>query len=963
MRKAKGVSLQWLLASSIVFCLLALLSVVAVQGYRGTEGALLLAANDSARQLGTVLNERAGRLLNPVESTLRLLAHDPIASADTLQSRLDRLPVLVEALKANEMLSAAYVGYDSGEFILVRHLLTAEQRQRFSAPAEASFLVQTITLDSQGRFNGAWHFYDERVRRVERRPVADYRFDPRLRPWYRSAVETDSLVLTRPYVFFTTEEVGLTMALRSLAGQAVIGMDASVADLGGEVQDLRLTPGTEMVVIDDLEVVITYPDLQRILVDEPGEMRLARLHELGVPALTQLADFELADATPRPFSVNGQAWYGVSLPLARLSENKARILIAIPEAELLSGARAILIDQVAWAAALAAVLLLIGWALGHRLGQPLKSLADQVEALGDFDFSQPPGVRSHIREVNHLGNVISDMARAIDHFQAITLSLSHEANLERMLESVLTHLVQIAGGHSGVVYLCRDDERHLDMAAAWQGAAYPASLTLDAAHRDNPEQLLAALDGAGRSPLSLALHDRRGVLLGLLAIEMPEDIAPAELHSLGRFVDALSGSLSVAVETRQLFEGQQRLLEAIIKLLADAIDAKSPYTAGHCERVPQLAEMLLDRAMAEDSGPFADFQLDEEQRYAFRLAAWLHDCGKITSPEYVVDKATKLETLYNRLHEIRTRFEVLWRDAELTYCHGLLAGQDEASLKAGLQARQQQLQENFARVAKANVGGEFMTDTDIAELHRIGAETWLRHFDKTLGLSTEESHRLDAEPDSLPACERLLADRPEHIVPWGERRPAVEAGDPRNVWGFDMPLPDQAMNLGELYNLSIRRGTLTAEERFKINDHIVQTLIMLTSLPFPRSLRGVPDIAANHHEKLDGGGYPRGLDASQLGVPDRIMAIADIFEALTAADRPYKVAKTLSESVNILCHMAADRHIDADLLMLFLSSGVYLQYGRQFLHPEQLDEVDVAACIERLRNIRSGSEPAPGKSG
>src|SRR5690606_19144171 len=152
---------------------------------------------------------------------------------------------------------------------------------------------------------------------------------------------------------------------------------------------------------------------------------------------------------------------------------------------------------------------------------------------------------------------------------------------------------------------------------------------------------------------------------------------------------------------------------------------------------------------------------------------------------------------------------------------------------------------------------------------------------------------------------------------------------------------------------TVRRGTLTVEERFKINEHIVHTLVMLSTLPFPRALQQVPDIASNHHEKLNGGGYPRRLNAEQLSVPARIMAIADIFEALTAADRPYKTAKTLSESIAIMMRMAKEQHIDAELFRLFLATGVYRRYAEQFLQPQQIDEVDVAACLAELAEYRS----------
>ena len=159
-------------------------------------------------------------------------------------------------------------------------------------------------------------------------------------------------------------------------------------------------------------------------------------------------------------------------------------------------------------------------------------------------------------------------------------------------------------------------------------------------------------------------------------------------------------------------------------------------------------------------------------------------------------------------------------------------------------------------------------------------------------------------------------------------------------------MPELKFNLGEVYNLSIARGTLTAEERFKINDHIVQTIVMLEQLPFPKHLKRVPEFAGGHHEKMDGTGYPRKLNKDDMSIPARIMAIADIFEALTAADRPYKAAKTLSESVKIMSFMKKDSHIDGDLFEIFLTSGVYKEYADQFLEKDQIDEVDITEYLD-----------------
>ncbi|UMY63593.1 MULTISPECIES: HD domain-containing phosphohydrolase [unclassified Pseudomonas] len=944
----RGISLQWLVALAIVLGMLLLGAALAWQGYRGIRQTLVAAAGDSAQQIGKTIDERARRLIDPVHSSIRLLAHNP--AAQTPAQRLERLPQLVETLDANRMLSAAYMGYPNGEFLLVRRLREPQLLQRFAAPPGTAFLVQSVSREG-GAVQGEWRFYDRALNLLQVQARPKYRYDPRTRPWFIEASAQPTTVLTHPYVFFTTREIGLTMAQRSVDGGAVIGMDVSVDDLASETQDLRMTPGTEIVVVDDQGNVVGYPDPQRMIVHEGQAVRLSRIDELGIPSLEHLYADLPQGTRPQPYQVDGQTWYGMRVQLTNLAGQDLQVLIAVPGHELLSGARNVLFEQLLWTAALMAVLLVLGGVLGRRIGRPLRLLAEQVQGLAGFDFSRDVGVRSRVSEVRELSRVLRRMSGTIHSFQAITLTLSRERNLERMLDSVLTHLVEAAGVNAGVVYLFDAEHALLRLAAACRGEQYPGELAVDETAR---QQLAAAVIqtlGLDERSLAVVLNDRSQALLGILVLQLDDEYANEQVgQPFRRFVEELSGAAAVAIETRQLAEAQQHLLDAMIKLLADAIDAKSPYTGGHCERVPQLAQMLLDQAVAAETGPYASFSMSAAERYEFRVAAWLHDCGKVTSPEYVVDKATKLETLYNRIHEVRMRFEVLWRDAELAYWQGLASGADPQALQATLARSQARLQDDFAFVAQANIGGEFMQDADIERLRQIGQQRWQRHFDNRLGISRNEAERFaDLPAPALPVDEPLLADRPEHCVPWGPRKPPVAKDDPRNRWGFDMRLPAYASNYGELYNLAIRRGTLNDEERFKINEHIVQTIIMLSSLPFPRQLKRVPDIAGNHHEKMDGSGYPRRLGEQDLGIAERVMAIADIFEALTAADRPYKAPKTLSESVKILVGMARDGHIDGQLLQLFLSSGVYRQYAERFLRAEQIDEVDVAYWLEQMR--------------
>ena len=325
----------------------------------------------------------------------------------------------------------------------------------------------------------------------------------------------------------------------------------------------------------------------------------------------------------------------------------------------------------------------------------------------------------------------------------------------------------------------------------------------------------------------------------------------------------------------------------------------------------------------------------------------MHDCGKITTPEHIIDKGTKLETIYNRIHEIRMRFEVLWRDAEIDYLQQKAEpGADTAALSRQKEEKQQQLREDFAFIANANVGGEFISEADVARLHELADITWQRYFDDQLGLSSGEISRLQEASAPLPATEHLLSDRPEHLI---ERMHDTDF-DPQ--FGIKMEVPKYLYNLGELHNLAISRGTLSAEDRFKINEHIISTIKMLESLPFPEELQRVPRYASTHHETMKGTGYPRKLTGDQLSIPERIMVLADIYEALTAADRPYKKAKPVSVALDILYKMVQNDHIDVEVFELFLTSGVYLDYARRFLPETQIDEIDIS------QYLRTADKPA-----
>lgn len=447
--------------------------------------------------------------------------------------------------------------------------------------------------------------------------------------------------------------------------------------------------------------------------------------------------------------------------------------------------------------------------------------------------------------------------------------------------------------------------------------------------------------------LTVPMKNHEGEVIGVIQLLNAQDRKTGEViafdDDIQPLIESLTSQAAIALDNQNLLLAQKHLLDSFIEMIAGAIDAKSPYTGGHCQRVPVLAMMLADQASAADEGVFKDFQLNDDQRYEMEIAALLHDCGKVTTPEYVVDKATKLETIYDRIHEVRTRFEVLKRDAEIDYLRAIIDGGDEAALKAGLEEKLAQLDDDFAFLAKANIGGEFMSDEDTGRVKALSERTWTRTLDDRLGVCHEELKRMERAPAKpLPVEEPLLSDRPEHIID----RDLANKIAKDNPFGFKMNEPKNMYNRGELYNLCIQKGTLTTEERYKINHHMVQTITMLGQLPFPNHLLKVPEIAGGHHETMVGTGYPKGLSKEDMSLPARMMAIADIFEALTACDRPYKKAKTLSESIRILYFMKKDQHIDPNLFELFLKSGIYKTYAKDFLTKDQIDEVDISQYLD-----------------
>ena len=954
---------------------------IAFLSYQRSSAMVETATNELFRRVAQQTNAELQILLSPQGIAAGLLDAQRIAGAESLPDRLRALQTFRDALSQTPAITSFFIGYASGDFFLVRRAWDEQDRRVLGAPPQTAYVVQSVERRADGSVFAQHLFFDDQLMRLgaaERSDLAA--FDPRRRGWYTQALGADQIIRTPAYRFATTGRVGITLARRVEGTGTVVGADMRLETLGDLLRRNKQTPNAQLAIVGPEGRVAAYENMEKVLgagLGQSAAVAGARLQEFDVPALAALGRQwpDLGKAIPPDeavalvqFEVDGSHWHGAIAKVAYMHGATAHLVLAVSEDEILAEARKALRDAVLSTFGILLLVTPIVLLVSRIVARALRRLVGEAQAIQRFEFSQPIAVTSIVKEIDDVARTMDGMKRTIRRFLDISTAVAAEDDFERLLRRLLDESIATTRARGGAIWLPGQDAQRFEAAAARSvgGADIAARLpgvpaeqlraiagdpsrgvqprtgvaTRDAHATPFDQALCAALDIPSLPYVALPLANRSHELLGVMVLWLDEPPDAA----LVAFIAALSGTAAVSLETRDLIRAQKALFEAFIRLIAGAIDAKSPYTGGHCERVPELTKLLARAACDSADAPFRDFSLTAQDWETVHIASWLHDCGKVTTPEYVVDKATKLETIYDRIHEIRMRVEVLKRDAEIDYWRKIAGGADATALRGALDAELAQLDDDFRFIAQCNEGGEFMAPERIERLRRIGARTWQRTLDDRVGISQEERRRKAGTPEAaLPARETLLADRPEHVFP----RVAHARITEDNPWGFRIPVPEHLYNRGELYNLSIGRGTLTEEERYKINEHIVQTIIMLSALPFPRHLRQVPEIAGGHHEKMDGTGYPRRLTGAGMSALARMMAIADVFEALTAADRPYKKGKTLSAALGIMAAMTKDRHLDPDLFRLFVSAGVYRRYAEQFLSPEQVDAVDESQVLAR----------------
>ena len=534
---------------------------------------------------------------------------------------------------------------------------------------------------------------------------------------------------------------------------------------------------------------------------------------------------------------------------------------------------------------------------------------------------------------------IDELEGQIKNLSEIGVALSKEKDMGKLLETILLEAKRISSADGGTIYMITDDNRlkfeimMTDSLGIHYGGTsaepipdtiYPVKLYNPETNKPNHKNVsaYAALTGntvnikdaykekgfdfsgtkgwdkkyeyRSKSFLTVPMKNHEDNIIGVLQLLNSKNPKTGEIVSFStsiKMIESLSSQAAIAITNKNLIRELEVLFESFIKLIATAIDKKSAYTGGHCSRVPEITMMLANAVEKSTYGKYKDFKMTPDERYELHIAAWLHDCGKVATPTYIVDKGTKLETIYDRVDVIKKKFEILRRDKEIEFLKKKykLKKNDKiilVKLKDEYQRQMNQLDEDETFLERCNIGGEFMR---------------------------EEFQERVIQIAKYPFKEK------------GKKKPFLSKNEVRN--------------------LNIPKGTLLPEEREIINDHISITINMLEQLPYPDRLKDVPELAGGHHEKLDGTGYPQGLTENQMSPQAKIMAIADIYEALTAADRPYKEGKKLSEAMRIMGFMNKDHHIDKDLFKIFVKEGIYKKYAKKYLKPNQIDKVDETVIL------------------
>ncbi len=563
----------------------------------------------------------------------------------------------------------------------------------------------------------------------------------------------------------------------------------------------------------------------------------------------------------------------------------------------------------------------------------------------NYDFSPNQNVNRMLNSVvQNITHLAEEQLAHIKRLTRIGESLSSETDLDKIFDMILEEGIEFTLADAATIYKVSEDGLFLEFEILYNatlnirqgGSRNPttwaskiplytpegepslgyivtsvfhkkSSLSFDDVYETKDYNICGTIDFDTKSNyrcksmLTIPLKNHEDEVLGVIqfinAMDTQKNIVSfTDEHKT--MLSSLASQAAIALSNRKLIQSLENLLNQFVRSIATAIERKSKYSGDHISRVATLTELFADKINMADEHYFGGRRFNENELKELSMAGWMHDVGKIVTPEFVMDKSTKLETIFDRIEMVQLRFEKLELFLKLLQSKLSITEFDafvKEHIDAGTDASNVYtfISDALAFTQRLNFGEEFVAEEDLARVEKLSS--------------------IDFEYEG------------QHYF---------------------------LFTVNEKKNLQIKgRGTFTGEEYQVMKDHVSITWEMLSQLTFPKKFKNVAFYASTHHEALNGKGYPRGLNAEQLPLQSRIIAVADIFEALTAADRPYKKPKSLSESLDIMATMVKIGHLDKDLVDYFMDSGLYLEYANRFMKPEYIDEVNIDALKSKYAAV------------
>ncbi|MED5353389.1 MAG: HD domain-containing phosphohydrolase [Nitrospinota bacterium] len=507
----------------------------------------------------------------------------------------------------------------------------------------------------------------------------------------------------------------------------------------------------------------------------------------------------------------------------------------------------------------------------EQLGGQIKKLSDIGRAL------------SGVHDLNTLLEMIVDQARSFTKADAGTLYIMEENTLRFQIVQNDSLKIRMGGKTGDTIPFPPVELKESNVSAYVAIKGEPVNIPdvydTDLFDFTGPKKFDQSTGYRSKSMLVIPLKNHENDVIGVLQLLNATNAINKEVIPFSKDYVNLSESLAsqaaVAITNAKLISNMAELFEAFVKVMATAIDEKSPVTGGHIRRVANLTLTMAEFINEHEDGIFKEKKFSPDQMYELRIAAYMHDIGKVTTPVEIVEKAKKLQTIFDRIHYVRLRMDYIIQKVQLEgqkikidLLERNTPKSEVEKFETDLNNKIQELKDIRSFINKCNEPGEFLEDETLDRLKEISQRTYL-----------------DNE-------------------------------------GIEQPF----LTEDELLNLSIRRGSITEAERKKMQDHAAVTLRMLKQIPFTKKLKNIPNFAGAHHEFINGNGYPLGLKGDQIPFEGRLMAVTDIAEALTASDRPYKKAMPLETVYRILRSMSEKGELDNDLVELFIGKEIYKIY-------------------------------------